>query len=562
MLWRLLVLLLLFINALPTFSWSQKQYVFRITFKDKNNSLYTLDNPSAYLSTRALERRNKQHLTIDSSDLPINSTYIDSVLSFCNGIYHCKSKWANQFLMLLNDSSKIPLLSSISFIKSTKCVAQFLSPLHSKTTASADSNIVKNKALNAQFRISGTKGYYGDAYDQIKLAQGDYLHDKGYSGKNMLIAVLDAGFNKVDILPGFENFRTKNLLKDQFNFNLNNSAIYGYADHGTQVLSTMAGVLNTTYVGTAPEANYALYITENNDGEQPIEMDQLLAAIERADSIGADVISISLGYNTFDIAGKDHSLSLSDIDGKSTLAAFAANTATQKGMLVVASAGNEGLSSWKKILTPGDADSALTCGSVDINKNIAASSGIGPNAANITKPDLCMLGAPGMVLNNAGTTSSANGTSIATPELAGLSTCLWQAFPQAKPYMLKDALRQSAHNAASPNNSIGWGVPNFQKAFQILAEQFDTVNSNTALVLYPNPFEHSLKLNLPIALRQKNLTWQLIDIQGRMLDSGTIYSMLAYTEIFFKAPLESGLYQLKIIGDDFKNTYKVLKLNP
>lgn len=540
---------------------AQNQYAFRVSFKDKKETTYNLGLPSAFLSSRALSRRSLQSIAIDSSDLPVVQKYIDSTLKLSEGILHSRSRWQNNCVILVSDTSKINLLRSLSFVKGAKYVANFLTPLHLFKAATPGGGLEKiDDQYKALLRTTGGVGYYGDAYDQIKLANGDYLHDSGYRGSGKLIAVLDEGFYLTNSLPGFDSLRLSGRIKDTYNFNLDTNDVYGYSAHGTQVLSTMAGILKDRYVGTAPDADYALYVTENGGSEQPFEMDNLVAAMERADSIGADIITISLGYNGFDIGGLDASLKLSDIDGKSTIAAMGANTATQKGILVVASAGNDGGTAWNKILTPGDADSALTCGSVDINKIIAPTSGRGPNAAGIMKPDVCMLGAPGVVFNNSGTTSTVGGTSIATPELAGLAACLWGTKPNATPYQLRKAIRESAHIATSPNNDMGYGVPDFGKAKLSLKETPCNCAGNDVKV-FPNPFKNNISIQILGKSTQGNLRWQVFNLLGQKILNGnqSISSNSFVFEINSLNQLQTGTYLLHLMTDEFNKVIRLQK---
>jgi serine protease AprX len=539
---------------------AQNQYAFRVSFTDKNGTSGTIGAPAAYLSVRALDRRANQSLGIDSTDLPVAQPYIDTTLALCNGIVHTRSRWQNNCVVLMSDTSGMHLIRSKAFVKSAVYVAVFLSPLHLLKERPSEKNTLTENTVKSLLRTTGTAAYYGDAFEQIRLANGDYLHDRGYRGKGKLIAVLDEGFNLVNTLPGFDSLMISDRIADTYNFNLGKADVYGYSSHGTQVLSTMAGILNGQYAGTAPDAAYALYITENSSAEQPFEMDNLVAAMERADSIGADIITISLGYNTFTIGTTNADLSLSDIDGKSTVAAMGANTAAKKGMLVVASAGNEGGGWWGKVLTPGDADSALTCGSVDISKIPSPTSGRGPNAAGIIKPDVCMLGAPGVVLNSSGTTSSVAGTSIATPELAGLAACLWEAYPKATPYQLRKAIRESAHIASSPNNDIGYGVPDFGKATLSLTE-VACICAEKGLVVFPNPFINSISVTINGADSNGDLQWSLYTMQGqRIMSASQPYTTGSFD---FSIPaalnLPSATYILHLSGEQYNHTFKLQK---
>lgn len=532
----------------------QTQYAFKINFVDKKGTKGDLASPSTFLSAKSLARRAKHSLVPDSSDLPVSAIYTDSVLKVTEGILHTKSRWQNNCVLLLYDSSKMNLVRSCSFVKSVQYVGIYLSPLHAMI-ALPEGEKKPLEIFPELSKTTGTIAYYGDAYDQIKLANGDYLHDRGFRGNGKLIAVIDEGFYLVNTLPGYDSLRLSGRITDTYNFNLDTDYVYAYSAHGTEVLSTMAGIMTGTYVGTAPDASYALYITENSGSEQPIEMDNLVAAMERADSAGADVITISLGYNTFNIGTLNADLSLTDIDGKSTVAARAANTATQKGILVVASAGNEGGTSWAKILTPGDADSALTCGSVDINKLRSPTSGKGPNAAGVRKPDVCMLGAPGIVLNNSGTTSSVSGTSIATPQLAGLAACLWQANPSATPYKLRKAIRESAHIASSPDDLLGFGVPDFGKADLSIDSVPDNVSAVTVM---PNPFSDLITIKLPQG-NTTDIQWIILNIQGQKLLSGSIANTTRFN-IPIPGNFPSGVYFLQLVNGSTNSFSKIQKL--
>jgi serine protease AprX len=376
---------------------AQPQHGFRITFSDKKGSK-DFTNPLALLSQRALDRRFAQGIVLDSLDLPVSPVYVDSILKVTGGKMHLTSRWFNQCVILLYDSSKILTLQNQSFIKSIEYVAFYAGGLHKRAEDENEKFRSEWPApSSSQNKGTGSEGFYGSTWGQTDVVNGDYLHDRGYFGQGKLIAVCDEGFQFVDTNPGFDSLRSSGRLVDQYNFVKASTNVFQQGTHGTGALSTMAGYLPGVYVGAAPLAQYALYSTEYPT-EQPIEMDNFLAAMERADSIGADVITGSIGYNEFDLP-KTYSFAYEEFNGHTTMLAKGANIATSKGILFVASAGNEGQGPWRYILTPGDADSAITVGSVDINQNIAGNSGYGPNAAGRVKPDVCMVGQPASILN-------------------------------------------------------------------------------------------------------------------------------------------------------------------
>lgn len=344
------------------------QFAFRISFKDKQGSA-NITNPLSFLSQRAIDRRSQMGIPIDTTDLPVAPHYIDSVLTATQGILHVTSRWLNQCVVLLSDSTNILLLQNKPYINTIDYVAYYQNGLHNKPEV--QDKFAKETVDDGTHKPTGTQAYYNGNWDQTNLVHGDCLHDKGYKGQGKLIAVLDDGYSFVNSNAAFDSLYTSGRILDKYNFVRDTNFVYGYSQHGTEVLSTMAVYLPNTYVGAAPLAQYALYITEDNTSEQVVEMDNMIAGFERADSIGADVVSTSLGYNTF-FGPTFYSIPQAQLDGKTTIAAKAANMATSKGMLMIITAGNEGGGG---LLTPGDADSALTIGNVLATKIPATSSG-------------------------------------------------------------------------------------------------------------------------------------------------------------------------------------------
>ncbi len=492
------------------------QYAFRIYFKDKAGSP-PVSSPLSFLSQRALDRRTAQGISIDSTDRPVSPNYISNVLSLTGGKLHVTSRWLNYCVLLLEDSSDMLSLAGLPYIDSTKYISYYSPGLHKS------SNITNDKFAN-EFSVPlgqqplGSSAYYGAAYTQTKMVNGDYLHDMGYKGEGMLIAVLDEAFTGTDNGPGFDSMRINNRVKDQFNFSEANSNILlnegsVTSTHGTKSLSTIAANIPGTFVGAAPNAEYALYCTEIISSEQYMEMDNLMAAAERSDSIGADIITVSLGYNDF--SGRaSPALVYADIDGKSTIAAKAANIATTKGMLFVASAGNDGAGGWHYILTPGDADSAITIGNVTQNGSPALTSGHGPNAAGRPKPDVCMLGQSATVMDGTATPFGQQGTSFATPQLAGWAACLWQARGKSiKPYQLRDAINKTATLYPDHYDQNGYGVPDFQQAYIMLGVKDTPQSSGANWVTAVNPFSRQINLKL-YQVAGGNVAFKLVNMGG------------------------------------------------
>ncbi|RYD58699.1 MAG: T9SS type A sorting domain-containing protein [Sphingobacteriales bacterium] len=538
---------------------AQPQHGYRITFADKRGTK-NFDQPTDLLSQRALDRRTAQGIALDSLDLPVSSLYKDSVLALTGGKLHLTSRWFNYCVILLNDSSKIHALDGQAFVASIEYVAYHSAGLH-KMSAEAVNEKFKSESVviaNDQNKGTGTESFYGATWGQTRVVNGDYLHDRGYMGQGKLIAVCDEGFSFVDANPGFDSLRRSGRLVDTYNFVKATANVYQEGTHGTSSLSTMAAYLPGSYVGAAPLAQYALYTTEYRDGEQPMELDNYVAAMERADSIGADIITGSIGYNAFD-RPSPYQLEYQDINGHSTLVARGANIATSKGILFVASAGNDGLTPWKYVLTPGDADSAMTVGSVDINKNIAANSGYGPNSSGRTKPDVCLVGQPAAILNSSEVPTVAAGTSFATPQLAGWAACLWQATSKANPNRIRNAITQSASLYSRPDVHYGYGVPDFGRAVELLDVKDTPALPSNWISIHTNPIKDDLRIHLN-QTHTGNVAMVVTDISGRVVSREERRIVVGnHTLLLPGSHLSPGLYFFAISSDNRKAVLKFVK---
>jgi len=527
-----LMLCFLLSSFLPSSLQAQEQYAVRISFSDKNATEHSFSNPEDFLSERAIERRIKYTISIDSSDLPIPNNYLTEVIQLSSGLLHVTSKWLNTAVILMPDTFELAAIRTLPFVHNTKLVAFYEDGLHQRP---ADLPENEGPQLTG-FGIN----YYGSAWNQIHLCKGEILHELGLQGQDMLIAVIDVGFNGVDNLAAFDSLRLEGRIVDTRNFIELNDSVFQYSGHGTQVLSCMAALMPETYVGTAPYANYALYTTDHLTTEQSIEEDNWVAAIERADSLGADVVNSSLGYSSFD--NPDDSYPYSQLDGHTTLVAQASNIATAKGMVVVASAGNEGNNEWVHLLTPGDADSALTVGAVDYDKIVADFSSRGPNAAGLMKPDVAVMGKMAAVVNSNGQVVQQSGTSIASPILTGLLTCLLQANPQTPPHQLRTIIRAAGHIHNQPNNDIGHGVPDFSVALEEITSIVESEELSSGLLLYPNPTRKGFYLQSEDKLKQAGL--RILSITGQVvLEQSLSGQQFLYVDV---SRLPAGMYLVEI----------------
>ena len=391
------------------------------------------------------------------------------------------------------------------------------------------------------------------------MVNGNYLHDNGFNGEGKLIAVLDAGFVGINTNQGFDSLWLSGRIVDTFDFVWKNTNVLQQDDHGASVLSTMAGYVPGFYVGAAPLASYALYLTEDDINDQPLELDNMICAAERADSIGADIITESLGYDLFDYPPGAGQV-FAQLDGKSTVGAIAANMATKKGMLFVATAGNDGtpVPGWgNHIVTPGDADSALTVGSVNSSLTPSGFSGYGPNAAGQVKPDVCAMGEGESLLVGSG-----SGTSFSTPQIAGWAACLWQANAGATPYQLRQTIRKCASSYNTPGQQLGYGVPDFGCALASLSVQ-DTpspFSESNWVIPSPNPFVEDLRLivapNAP-----GNVDFTILDMAGKVVAKTNNYFYKGYNTPF-DVPTHSlppGIYILRAVSSSQHQVLKIQK---
>ena len=552
-------LMLLYLQA----AGQSPQYAFRVGFTDKQGSPGPGD-PGQFLSQRAIDRRFRRHAAIDETDRPVAAAYVDSVLALTQGRLHVTSRWFNQCVVLLEDSSRILLLQGKPYIRSIAVVAHYPMGLH----LSADNGTGRKSGAEPvraypapvlRTTAGGDSADYGTAFGQTALVHGNVLHDLGYRGEGMLIAVLDAGYVGAQTHPGFDSLRRSGRLLDMHDFVLNEDSVFHHDRHGTAVLAPMAGDIPGHYIGAAPRAQYALYRTEDNYSEQLIEIDNLVAGAERADSIGADVINASLGYNTFSFPpGAD--IPASQMDGRTSLAAQAANMAVRKGMLFVCTSGNEGMDG---LLTPGDADSALTVGAVDAAKNPAGFSSWGPNASGRVKPDVSALGSPAMVFDSNGI-GSGGGTSFAAPQIAGWAACLWQGIPDATPSEIRDAIVRSADQYRSPGRQQGYGVPDFRTA-GVLLKILDTVKTPATddfIAMWPTAFNDRdiLRILLNPASDQQ-VAFGLFDLSGRLLwkHGQQFKAGKQYYEVLLPRGLPGGMYLFSAVGGVQRQTVKMVK---
>lgn len=426
------------------------RYRFRVYLHTKGEAGYCVDQPEAFLSAEAIDRRERMGIAIEADDWPIAPAILDQ-LSRTGVKPILTSKWMQTVVVESEDYGVEQTLRQLPMVDSVRFVWQG-EPTTPLDRAKSGERLTPTKEPK--------KSSYGYALEQIKLLNGLKLHRAGFRGQGMRVAVIDAGFLNADRMRVFDSLH----LLGTYNVVSPGQSVFAEDEHGTKVLSCLAANAPGWMVGTAPEAGYWLIKSEDSRSEYPIEEDYYVAALEFADSVGVSVVTSSLGYYTFD----DDSLSYTqaDLDGHTAFISRAAHRAAEKGLLLFSSAGNEGNGTWEKITFPADAEGILTVGSMTIQKERSRFSSKGLTADGRIKPDLVALGSGSCVVIGSGEISYGSGTSFATPILAGMSICLWQALPQLTPQELIDLLRQSGSQAERPDAELGYGQPNVYKAYK------------------------------------------------------------------------------------------------
>ena len=431
-----------------------KVYFYRLFLTDKKGTPYSLSKPQQFLSAKSLERRKKQGIEVDSTDLPVCPSYIMQIAGTENVEVMCKSKWNNTVLVKVSSKSSVESLQTLPFVRGVEKV--FTAP----DTVAVPVRSQYTEELVTRNNIGDT---YGAAATNIDLVNGRKMHEMGYRGRGMTIAVVDGGFMNVDMIPAMKKISVMGA-KDFVAFQP--ADVYTEHDHGTRVLSTMALNEEGVFIGTAPEAEYWLLRAEDTHTESLAEEDYWAAAVEFADSVGADIVSCSLGYQEFD--DKETSHKYYELDGKHALISKTASLLAYKGIIHVNSAGNAGTGTWKKINFPADATNILAVGAVNSKGLNATFSSVGPSDDGRVKPDIVALGSLTAVVNGRGKQQNDMGTSFACPIIAGMVACLWQSAPGKTAFEVMDAVRKSGDNYETPNNIFGYGIPDFMKAYSIL----------------------------------------------------------------------------------------------
>ncbi|PWB25564.1 S8 family serine peptidase [Flavobacterium sp. HTF] len=527
------VILLLFSSAM--FS-QQEAWVY---FSGKPNAQQYLDAPLTMLSQKALDRRINQNIALDITDAPVEKSYINQIKSSAGITIMAQSKWLNALHIRGNQADVnalklLPVVSKVVFADKT---------LNTSKKVPETVTAKTNKTLKTTVDYN-----YGNSATQIQMLNGQVLHQQNYTGSGKIIAVFDAGFPGVNTAQPFENLRNNGRILGGYDYTNRNDNFYTGGDHGTLVLSTMGGYKENALIGTAPDASYYLFITEINALENPLEESLWVEAAEKADSLGVDIITTSLGYfGDRDEPRYNHTYS--DMNGITNFVSLGAEAAFSKGMIVLASAGNEGDSPEPHIGSPADAASVLAVGSVMASKVKSVFSSTGPSYDNRIKPDIMAMGTASVVSGATGNIGTANGTSFSCPIMAGMVACLWQAFPSKTNTEIRKMILESSDRYTLPNNNYGYGIPNFGSALG--TESFVTEN---IFSVYPNPVKNDISFSF-----SKQTGTALVSVYSVLGQKVIEKQITSQNPILSLQSLKSGLYFYTFDAEGFHKTGKIIK---
>ncbi|WP_420572455.1 S8 family serine peptidase [Kordia sp.] len=536
-------LIVLCIVCITQFSNAQTEHAW-VYFTDKPNVANALANPTTILTQKAIDRKNNHGVAIDERDVPVNEMYISQIKIQQGITVKAKSKWFN-CVHVLGTQTDIDNLLNLSFVNEIVYADRSLNTANRPSAEATIERVVEKFETLEMFN-------YGDGSNQVTMINVDKLHEDDYTGNGVTVAVMDSGFPNVNTMGAFQRLRDNGNLLAGYDFVDRTSDVYAYTGngHGTTVLSDMAGYIDGQFVGTAPDASYHLFRTEDAGSETPLEESNWVEAVERADSLGVDVVNTSLGYNRFD--DSRYNYTTADMNGDTTFITKGSNIAVEKGLLIVNSAGNSGNdTTWGIITAPADGN-GFTIGAVNASGNYASFSSRGRTPNVPVKPDVVAQGQGVYVINSGNTIATSNGTSFSSPIIAGAMACMVQAFPTKTNLELMQTVRESASIYQNPTIQLGYGIPNFEMAFQILSEP--EIEQQELIKVFPNPTKANLQINITKTIGEVKLI--LTNLVGKTLQTVTNITNNQSIDI---SQLASGMYLLRIEANGETFTKKIIK---
>ena len=537
------ILLLLLTVFVSQFNYAQEDALVFLEAKDPAVVSQALANPLTILTQEAIDRKQLQGTSIDERDVPLNETYKNQINNATGITVYAKSKWMNA-VYVRGSISNINDLLNLEFVTEVEFADK---DLNFRKPKGHTPN--KFKIENEQSRIEYN---YGDAANQTEMLAVDFLHENDFTGEGMVVAFMDNGYPNVMSNPAYATLRNEGRLLGGYDFVDREPNFEGTGSHGASTFSDAAAFLNGEFVGTAPDASYYLFVTEDGFNESPLEEALWVEALERADSLGVDVVNTSLGYQDFDDPDYDHSYE--DLDGQTTIGARGANHAFDKGMILVTSAGNDG-GGFTFVGTPGDSPGMLTIGAVDFNGDYAGFSSIGPTVDGRVKPDVMAQGEFAAIVDQFGGVTFSNGTSFSSPIMAGSVASFWQVRPQTSNGEIMQLIRESASMYGNPSDEMGYGIPDFEDAYNALLQlsiEDEMLENNFAL--YPNPVTTEVNISFP--KRYTEATFSLYNVLGEQVKKARISSQNNQVDVSY---LSAGVYIATIQTGTEKTSFKLIK---
>jgi hypothetical protein len=535
---RTLTMLLLLLTSIN--SYAQEDAWIYLT--DKPNVSAALANPITILTQKAIDRKQNHNITIDARDVPVNEAYISDLKTQSGITVLAKSKWFNAVHVRgseidINALSALTYVDTIDFANNSLDVSSRLETIQDKTEIE-DEEIIFD---------------YGNTQNQVEMINADALHLDDFTGEGLTIAVMDSGFPNVNTMGAFQRLRDNGDLLDGYDFVNRTTDVYAstISTHGTRVLSTMAAFVQDQFVGTAPDASYYLFLTEDSSSENPVEESYWVEAAERADSLGVDLINTSLGYRVFDNPNYDYTPA--DMNGQVTYITRGASIAAEKGILVVTSAGNAGATAWQTLSAPADSPDVLTVGGVDANGNYASFSSQGSTAqVGYQKPDVVARAATAYVVGQNNVITQSNGTSFSSPIMCGGIASLWQALPNATPNEIIDYVRQSASQYSTPDDFLGYGIPDLDVARSLALSLDENLEQNFRF--YPSPTKHTLNIKMPLTINSAELS--VFNQLGQEVLKQSINEGMQTINV---SDFAAGIYIIKFSTKNTSETFKFIK---
>lgn len=544
---RVVAILLVLLIACCAAGTAQAQRVgqYLLLFRDKAGTPFRIDQPGQFLSARSVARRQRQQIAVTERDLPVSPTYVQGLRQAGARVLYT-SRWLNAALVEVT-AAQLPALLALPYVQGIE-TGRVLNNARLDLTESQQATDFRAD----KFGQTATVPAYGPADFQLRQLGVDKMHEQGYHGENMLVAVLDAGFLRANRVSFLSPLFTENRVLATYDFADRETDVYDDDEHGLNVLSVMAAEAPNQLYGPAYKATYLLLRTEIAASENPVEEAYWLFGAEYADSTGADVINSSLGYTTFDNPANNHTYA--DLTGTKTLVSRAATWAADAGMVVVVSAGNEGASAWRYIGAPADSPGVLSIGAVDRSGGLARFSSVGPTPDGRLKPDLVALGQGTTLGTSADSVNTGNGTSFSGPLVAALATGFWQAHPTLTAVQVRNILRQSGSQADRPDSQYGYGIPAFDRA-TVLA------NAQQTLAIFPNPFTDTDRVTVTLADTELSqpVTIRLTDLTGRSVLQRSYDTSQNGLLSFQTTGLQAGIYLLSVSTQNRMRTVRLLK---